>query len=135
MSYLLSKSKDAAVQGDDDDGDLSVRARVILTWMLALELLHKKVDEIRERAGLSYSSTLQRAGRVVWLGSLVYFNITSPSRLAVLSILWILCAAKLLQRIVFTEVEKRSYPDKSWIISFYMARMLESPQRIDDAVV
>ncbi|CAL4957036.1 unnamed protein product [Urochloa decumbens] len=120
MSYLFSEAMDAAGGSGDD---LSVRARMILTWMLSLELLRKKVDEIRAR-GSYYSSTLERAGRVVWLGSLIYFNITSPGGKAVFSILWILCATKLVQRIAFTEVEKRSYPDKSLIISSYMAQIM-----------
>ncbi|CAO2141876.1 unnamed protein product [Urochloa humidicola] len=124
MSYLFSEAMDAAGGSEDD---LSVRARVILTWMLSLELLRKKVDEIRTR-GSYYSSTLERAGRVVWLGSLIYFNIKSPGGKAVFSILWILCATKLVQRIVFTEVEKRFYPDKSLIISCYMAQIMGAPK-------
>nr|CAB3459837.1 unnamed protein product [Digitaria exilis] len=121
MSYLF---KDAVGEGASD---LPARAGVILPWMLALELLRKKLDEIRERD--SYAGAIQRAGRVAWLGSLVYYNITSAGRKAVFSILWILCSTKLVQRIVFTEVEKRSYPDKSWIISSYMGRLMSKDQK------
>ncbi|KAF8667043.1 hypothetical protein HU200_053217 [Digitaria exilis] len=120
MSYLF---KDAMGEGASD---LPERAGVILTWMLTLELLRKKLDEIRDRE--SYAGTVQRAGRAAWLGSLIYYNITSVGRKAVFSILWILCVTKLLQRIVFTEVEKRSYPDKSWIIYSYMGRIMSEDQ-------
>jgi hypothetical protein len=74
--------------------------------MLLVELLRKKVDEIRMKG---ISSSLQRAGRVVWLGSLVFFNIRSAGRKILFGILWILCATTVVQRIAFTEFGKRSY--------------------------
>uniref|UniRef100_A0A0D9WL66 DUF4220 domain-containing protein n=1 Tax=Leersia perrieri TaxID=77586 RepID=A0A0D9WL66_9ORYZ len=104
MSYLFSEAKNKNNGGKTDD--LSFMAGVILTWMLLVELIRKKVDEIAMRG---YSGTIHRAGRVVWLGSLVFFNIQSSGRRALFGVLWVLCATKLLQRIAFTEVGKRSY--------------------------
>ncbi|CAM0148893.1 unnamed protein product [Urochloa decumbens] len=136
MSYLFSEAKNAGHPKIDSTtvnaqvADLSLRAGLILAWMLLVELLRKKVDEIRMRG---FSGTFQRAGRVVWLGSLVFFNIESAGRKAVFSILWILCATKVLQRIVFTEVGKRSYAHgkNARLISSYMSQMLEKePQDV-----
>nr|CAB3469292.1 unnamed protein product [Digitaria exilis] len=112
MSYLFSEAKNAAYLSTSYStssthrvADLSLTAGLILTWMLLVELLRKKVDEIRMRG---YSGTIHRAGRVIWLGSLVFFNIRSAGRKAVFSVLWILCATKVAQRIAFTEVAKLS---------------------------
>ncbi|CAD6337957.1 unnamed protein product [Miscanthus lutarioriparius] len=136
MSYLFSEAKNtgsvsspATRSGVADD--LSLRAGMILAWMLLVELLRKKVDEIHMRG---YSGTIQRAGRVVWLGNLVFFNIGSAGRKAVFSILWILCATKLVQRVAFTVVGKRSYAHgkNPRLISSYMAEMLENHHRQDD---
>ncbi|KAJ1253826.1 hypothetical protein BS78_K176300 [Paspalum vaginatum] len=124
MSYLFSEAKNAAAGHSGSPVaakvDLPLRAGLILVWMLLVELLRKKVDEIRMRG---YSGTIQRAGRVAWLGSLVFFNIRSAGRKAVFSILWILCATKVLQRITFTEVGKRSYAHgkNARLISSYMS--------------
>ncbi|CAM0148891.1 unnamed protein product [Urochloa decumbens] len=100
MSYLFSEAKNAGYSKSSTTistqaADLSLRAGLILAWMLLVELLCKKVDEIRMRG---FSGTIQRAGRVVWLGSLVFFNIKSAGRKAVFSILWILCATKMLEQ-------------------------------------
>jgi hypothetical protein len=134
MSYLLSEAKNAgsttmsssstATASDEVNSDLPLRAGVILAWMPLVELLRKKVDEIRMRG---FSGTIQRAGRVIWLGSLVFFNIKSAGRQAVFSILWILCATKVLQRIAFTEIGKRSYAHgkNARLISSYMSQILE----------
>ncbi|CAL5050544.1 unnamed protein product [Urochloa decumbens] len=130
MSYLFSEAKNVRYTTSSSPtagaavADLSLTAGLILTWMLLVELLRKKVDEIRMRG---YSSTIQRAGRVVWLGSLVFFNIKSAGRKAVFSILWILCAVKVAQRITFTEVGKRSYAHgkNASVLTSYMAQMLE----------
>ncbi|XP_062227897.1 uncharacterized protein LOC133926133 [Phragmites australis] len=125
MSYLFSEAKNAGYStASARTADLSLMAGLILAWMLLVELLRKKVDEIRMRG---YSSTIQRAGRVAWLGSLVFFNIKSAGRKAVFSILWILCATKVVQRIAFTEVGKRSYAHgkNASVLTSYMAQMLE----------
>ncbi|TVU30356.1 hypothetical protein EJB05_21972, partial [Eragrostis curvula] len=135
MSYLFSEAKNAArhsatsatmssnTASGGGAGDLSLMAGLILAWMLLVELLRKKVDEIRMRG---YSGTIQRAGRVVWLGNLVFFNIKTAGRKAVFSILWILCATRVVQRIAFTELGKRSYAHgkNARVISSYMAQML-----------
>ncbi|OEL16018.1 hypothetical protein BAE44_0022963 [Dichanthelium oligosanthes] len=126
MSYLFSEAKGAGYSNSVSQltmDDLSLRAGLILTWMLIVELLRKKVDEIHMQG---YSGSIQRAGRVIWLGNLVFFNIRTSGRKAVFSILWILCATKLVQRIVFTEVGKRSYAHgkNARVISSYMAQML-----------
>ncbi|KAF8732694.1 hypothetical protein HU200_015027 [Digitaria exilis] len=127
MSYLFSETKNAGASSSAKrlgSADLSLRARIILAWMLMVELLRKKVDVIHMS---SYSGIIQRAGRVIWLGNLVFFNIENPGRKAVFSILWILCATKLVQRIAFTEVGKRSYAHgkNAWLISSYMVQMLQ----------
>uniref|UniRef100_A0A0A9GGQ6 DUF4220 domain-containing protein n=1 Tax=Arundo donax TaxID=35708 RepID=A0A0A9GGQ6_ARUDO len=95
--------------------------------MLLVELLRKKVDEIRMRG---YSGTIQRASRVAWLGNLVFFNIRTAGRKAVFSILWILCATRVVQRIAFTEIGKQSYAHgkNARVISSYMAQILEQDQ-------
>jgi hypothetical protein len=134
MSYLFSEAKNnhgsqyyTTTVGTGHVADLSLRAGIILAWMLLVELLRKKVDEIRMRG---YSGTIQRAGRVVWLGSLVFFNIRSTGRKAVFAILWILCATRVLQRIAFTEFGKRSYAHgkNARLISSYMAQILEQEE-------
>jgi hypothetical protein len=136
MSYLFSEAKNTRFAktttstGSTQVADLPLRAGLILSWMLLVELLRKKVDEIRMRG---FSGTIQRAGRVVWLGSLVFFNIDSAGRKAVFSILWILCATKVLQRIAFTEIGKRSYAHgkNARLVSSYMSQMLEREPRHD----
>lgn len=121
MSYLLSEAKNTSKERSSSrslvdrithgvnmpsDSDLPFTAGVILTWMLLVELIRKKVDEIAMRG---YSGTIHRAGRVAWLGNLVFLNIRSAGRRAIFGVLWVLCATKLVQRIAFTEVGKRSY--------------------------
>ncbi|GJN20869.1 hypothetical protein PR202_gb08302 [Eleusine coracana subsp. coracana] len=107
MCNVFSEAKNAAVARHSSAGDLPLMAGLILAWMLLLvELLCKRVDEIRMR-GLS--STDQRAGRVVWLGNLVFFNIKTTRRKVVFSILWNLYATRVVQRIVFIELGKRSH--------------------------
>ncbi|CAD6337961.1 unnamed protein product [Miscanthus lutarioriparius] len=138
MSYLFSEAKNnhssqyytPTTVSTGQVADLSLRAGLILAWMLLVELLRKKVDEIRMRG---YSGTIQRAGRVVWLGSLVFFNIRSTGRKAVFAILWILCATRVLQRIAFTEFGKRSYAHgkNARLLSSYMAQILEQQDEGD----
>ncbi|CAL5032916.1 unnamed protein product [Urochloa decumbens] len=125
MSYLFSEAKNIQdlIPRATTTG-LSLRASLILAWMLLVELLRRKVDEIRMRG---YSSTIQRAGRVVWLRSLVFFNISVVGQKALFSVLWILCVTRLLQRVVFTEVEKRSYAHgkNAGLINSYMIQTLQ----------
>ncbi|XP_037450517.1 uncharacterized protein LOC119320569 [Triticum dicoccoides] len=135
MSYLFSEAKNAgAAVGFDSsftgvkEKDFSLRAGLILVWMLLVELLRKKVDDSSWRG---YSGTIQRAGRVVWLGSLVFFNIQSVGRKVVFAVLWILCATKVVQRVAFAEVGKRSYLHgrNAWLITSYMAQTLKADRR------
>lgn len=134
MSYLFSEAKNAGYHPSSGMADLSLRAGLILAWMLLVELLRKKLDEIPMKG---YSNTIQRAGRVAWLGSLVFFNIKSAGRKAVFSILWILCATKVVQRIAFTEIGKRSYSHggkNAWLLTSYMAQMAPGNQHgVDQA--
>uniref|UniRef100_A0ACD5Y9L4 Uncharacterized protein n=1 Tax=Avena sativa TaxID=4498 RepID=A0ACD5Y9L4_AVESA len=129
MSYFFSEAKSAPGTASYSSytgvKDFSLRAGLILIWMLLVELLRRKVDNIRMQG---YSGTIQRLGRVVWLGSLVFFNIQSVGRKAVFGILWILCATKMVQRIAFAEVIKRSYVhDKNTrVITSYMAQLLKA---------
>ncbi|XP_062201366.1 uncharacterized protein LOC133903902 [Phragmites australis] len=137
MSYLFSEAKNTGTVSSaavSQKSDLSLRAGVILVWMLLVELLRKKVDEIHMRG---YSSTIQRAGRVIWLGSLVFFNIRSAGRKAFFGILWVLCAAKVVQRIAFTEVGKRSYAygKNARLITSYMSQRLRREQHDTRVIV
>ncbi|RCV33074.1 hypothetical protein SETIT_7G053600v2 [Setaria italica] len=130
MSYLFSEAKN---KGDLPSAGLSLRALLILAWMLLVELLRRKVDEIRMRG---YTSTIQRAGRVVWLGSLVFFNINIVAQRALFSMLWILCVTRLLQRLAFTEVEKRSYAHgkNAGLINSYMAQQMLGAHDVDQVI-
>ncbi|KAG2609043.1 uncharacterized protein LOC120704781 [Panicum virgatum] len=137
MSYLFSEAKNAGFSSSPTPTpltttDLSLRAVLILAWMLLVELLRKKVDVIHMH---SYSGTVQRAARVIWLGNLVFFNIRAISRKVVFSVLWIICATKLVQRIAFTEAGKRSYAHgkNARVISSYMAQMLVEHCRLSSA--
>uniref|UniRef100_A0A0E0L755 DUF4220 domain-containing protein n=1 Tax=Oryza punctata TaxID=4537 RepID=A0A0E0L755_ORYPU len=140
MSYLFSEAKNAGVvcSGGGGDGgggtgpvELSLRARLILVWMLLVELLRKKVEEIRMEAW--HTGTVERAGRVAWLGSLVFFNLRAAGRKAVFGILWTLCAAKLVQRMTYTEVGKRSfaYGKNAKLVISYMSQMLENDVEVE----
>ncbi|CAD6341681.1 unnamed protein product [Miscanthus lutarioriparius] len=132
MSYLFSEAKNAAVGASFSSSatsgraaaELSMGAGLILAWMLLVELLPKKVDEICMRG---FSGSIQRAGRVVWLGSLVFFNIRSTGRKALFAILWILCATRVVQRIAYTEIGKNSYAHgkNARLINSYMAKKLK----------
>ncbi|KAG0512481.1 hypothetical protein BDA96_10G017400 [Sorghum bicolor] len=131
MSYLFSEAKNAATATaagatsfSSSAAELSMGAGLILAWMLLVELLRKKVDEIRMRG---FSGSIQRAGRVVWLGSLVFFNIRSTGRKALFAILWILCATRVVQRIAYTEIGKNSYAHgkNARLINSYMAKKLQ----------
>ncbi|RLN11853.1 hypothetical protein C2845_PM09G01110 [Panicum miliaceum] len=135
MSYLFSEAKNAGFSSSPTPTpvtDLSLRAGLILAWMLLVELLRKKVDVIHMR---SYSGTVQRAARVIWPANLVFFNIRAISRKLVFSVLWIICATKLAQRIAFTEVGKRSYAhgkNARFISSYMLAhQMLEQHRDVE----
>ncbi|TVU13551.1 hypothetical protein EJB05_40611, partial [Eragrostis curvula] len=133
MSYLFSEAKNAVPAqwmgptAASRGSDLSLKAGLILAWMLLVELLRKKADEVRMRG---YSGSIMRAGRVVWLGNLVFFNIKSAGRKALFSILWILCATRVVQRIAYTEIGKRSYEHgkNPRLISSCMAQIMPKKQ-------
>uniref|UniRef100_A0A0D9WL67 DUF4220 domain-containing protein n=1 Tax=Leersia perrieri TaxID=77586 RepID=A0A0D9WL67_9ORYZ len=118
MSYLFSEAKNGPVAGGDkssctrEDRNLSLLARVILMWMLLVELLRKKV----------YSSLIAHASSVAWLGNLVFFNLKAAGQKALFGVLWVLCAAKLVQRVAITEIGKRSFAHgkNARLISSYM---------------
>ncbi|KAJ1275155.1 hypothetical protein BS78_05G114600 [Paspalum vaginatum] len=130
MSYLFSEAKNQSTAGHL--GELSVRARTILMWMLLVELLRKKVEAILLTAGMQgYSSMIDRAGRVAWLGSLVFFNLRGTGKKALYGILWVLAAAKLVQRFVTIELAKRSfaYGKNPQLLASYMPLMLKLQQQ------
>ncbi|TVU27401.1 hypothetical protein EJB05_30010, partial [Eragrostis curvula] len=136
MSYLFSSAKDAAVavarsRGDTKiiDDSLLVRTWIILENMLFVELLRKKVDVIRMRG---YSEIIQRAGRFVWLGSLIFFNVKNIGARTWAIGLWIFCSCQLVHKIAVAEVLKRSHPDQSWLISSYMAQILPQAHVVDE---
>lgn len=78
--------------------------------------------------GVWHTGIVERAGRVVWLGSLVFFNLRGAGRKSVFGILWLLCVAKLAQRVTFTLVGKNSlaHGKNPRLIISYMARMLHN---------
>jgi hypothetical protein len=99
MSYLFSEAKNNNGAAAYDTGSKTE------LWMLLVELLREKVEVIHMQG---YSGTLERAGRTLWLGSLVFVNLEATGRKAMAGILWVVCLSKLLQRIAFTEFGKRS---------------------------
>jgi len=128
MSYLFSEAKNQSTAGRLED--LSVRARTILMWMLLVELLRKKVESILLTAGMQgYSDMVDRAARVIWLGSLVFLNLKSTGKKTLYGILWVLAAAKLAQRFLTVEVAKRSfaYRKNPRLLCAYMDQMLKLP--------
>ncbi|XP_066335635.1 uncharacterized protein [Miscanthus floridulus] len=132
MSYLFSEAKSTSAASKVED--LSVRARIILMWMLLVELLRKKVEAILLTAAgggtQGYSAMVQRATRVVWLGSLVFFNLRSAGKKSLYGMLWVFVAAKFVQRSVAIEVGKRSfaYGKNPQLVAAYMPPMLELQQ-------
>ncbi|CAL5076413.1 unnamed protein product [Urochloa decumbens] len=135
MSYLFSEAKN---EGDTSaanpsrssysqlGNELSLRARTILMWMLLVELLRKKVEAILVSVGMQwYSGTLDRFARIVWLGYLVFYNVRSPGKKAIYGTLWVLTAAKFLQRVVVKEVLERSfaYGRSTRLLNSYMAQV------------
>jgi hypothetical protein len=124
-SYLFSEAKNQSKAGHQED--LSIHARTILMWMLLVELLRKKVESILLTAGIqAYSHTVERGGRVIWLGNLIFFSLKSTGKKALYGILWVLAAAKLVQKFVIIELAKRSfaYRKNPRLLSAYMAEML-----------
>ncbi|CAM0147277.1 unnamed protein product [Urochloa decumbens] len=140
MSYLFSEAKNVPMLGAGRNmrgtrPDLPLRARMILTWMLLVELLRKKVEAILVKSGVQQggSSIIGHVTSVLWLGYLVFFNLKGAGRKAVFGILWVLCATKLVQRIFITELGKRSfaYGKNARLLSSYMAQMLRAKDKDD----
>ncbi|KAL6606518.1 hypothetical protein ACP70R_042171 [Stipagrostis hirtigluma subsp. patula] len=130
MSYLFSEAKNEGGAGRGQRIELSLRARTILSWMLLVELLRKKVEEFLVIGGTAYSGTIERATRIGWLGYLVFHSLRSSGKKALYSILWVLAAAKLVQRFVTSELAKRSfaYGKNPRLLASYMAQMLQEEQ-------
>ncbi|KAL6861426.1 hypothetical protein ACP4OV_017126 [Aristida adscensionis] len=125
-TYLFSEAKNN--NQDKEKGELPVRARMILMWMLLVELLRKKAEAILVSAGVKgYSGTIERAARIGWLGYLVFNNLKSVGRKAFYGILWVLAAAKLVQRFVTSELARRSFAHgkNPQLLDSYMAKMLQ----------
>ncbi|XP_044958823.1 uncharacterized protein LOC123410018 [Hordeum vulgare subsp. vulgare] len=127
MSYLFSEAKNTG--GDD----FPVRARLILSWMLLVELIRKNVEAIPTTVAMQkgYAGIIGQANSVSWLGYLVFFNLKGAGRVAVFGILWMLCAAKFVQRAAYTEIGKRSfaYGKNARLLSSYMDQMLAQLRR------
>ncbi|XP_010237030.1 uncharacterized protein LOC100844324 [Brachypodium distachyon] len=151
MSYLFSEAKNEAaalVVGNTDSSsyysqlgtELSLRARTILMWMLLVELLRKKVEAILVNVAVkSYTSTIDRASRIAWLGYLVFYNLRSTGKKAVYGILWVLGAAKFLQRLAINELLRHSlaYGKNAELLSSYMAQIMlqEQDNQHQDGVI
>uniref|UniRef100_A0A453JFP1 DUF4220 domain-containing protein n=2 Tax=Aegilops tauschii subsp. strangulata TaxID=200361 RepID=A0A453JFP1_AEGTS len=140
MSYLFSEAKkdNATTMTGTGTGssqlgaELSLRARTILMWMLLVELLRKKVEAILVNVGMQwYSGTIDRAARIVWLGYLVFYNVKSTGKRVIYGTLWVLAAAKLLQRVAINELLKRSfaYGRNAQLLNSYMTQMLHEEER------
>uniref|UniRef100_J3MAT8 DUF4220 domain-containing protein n=1 Tax=Oryza brachyantha TaxID=4533 RepID=J3MAT8_ORYBR len=130
-SYLFSEAKN--VPGADGSGELPLRARLILAWMLLVELLRKKAEGTvtgTKGAG-GGGGPAGRAGRVAFLGSLVFFNIHGAGRKAVFGALWVVAAAKLVQRVAIAEFVKRSFAfgKNPQLLAGYMPQTLEQHER------
>jgi hypothetical protein len=140
MSYLFSEAKNqgATAGGGQMTEELSLRARVILMWMLLVELLRKKVEAILVGGTREYSRTIERAAGIAWLGYLVFHNLRSAGKKALYGIFWVFAAAKLVQRFVTLELAKRSfaYGKNATLVTSYMAQILkeeeEEQQQQDD---
>ncbi|KAM3195447.1 hypothetical protein ACQJBY_071525 [Aegilops geniculata] len=131
MSYLLSQAKSYAEERHQKD--LPVQARLILLWMLFVELLRKKVEAILVSGGMhkGYSGIISHATTVAWLGYLVFFNLKEAGQVAVFGTLWLICAAKFVQRVAFTEIGRRSlaHGKNARLLSSYMAQLLQAGRR------
>jgi hypothetical protein len=145
MSYLFSEAKKATVDKSifvnlkqrQQADDLPLLARVILTWMLLVELLRKKVEAILITTGMHvYSSLISHASSVAWLGNLVFFNLQAAGQKALFGVLWVLCTAKLVQRVAITEIGKRSYAHgkNARLISSYMAQLPKLRRHVVEGV-
>ena len=136
MSYLFSEAKNqgATTATGAAGTELSLRARVILMWMLLVELLRKKVEAILVGGTQGYSGTIERAARIAWLGYLVFYNLRSAGKKALYGIFWVLAAAKLVQRFVTLELAKRSfaYGKNPTLVASYMAQILKEEEEEDD---
>uniref|UniRef100_A0A0E0PSR1 DUF4220 domain-containing protein n=1 Tax=Oryza rufipogon TaxID=4529 RepID=A0A0E0PSR1_ORYRU len=135
-SYLFSEAKND-VPGAAD-AELPLRARLILAWMLLVELLRKKVEAtVTGTKGAGGGGPASRAGRVAFLGYLVFFNVHGAGRKAVFGVLWVFAAAKLVQRVAIGEFVKRSFAfgKNPQLLAGYMAQTLERRPRRDDELM
>ncbi|GJN35890.1 hypothetical protein PR202_gb24705 [Eleusine coracana subsp. coracana] len=134
MSYLFSEAKNEESGNNagwtTTETELSFRARTILLWMLLVELLRKKVEAILVSVPGGYSGSIERAARIAWLGYLVFHNIRSAGKRALYGALWVLAAAKLVQRFVTLELGKRSfaYGKNPQLCAAYMDQILHEEQ-------
>ncbi|CAN6202771.1 unnamed protein product [Urochloa humidicola] len=137
MSYLFSEAKNKGATASTGQAgqvtELSLRARVILMWMLLVELLRKKAEAILA-GGQGYSGTIERAARITWLGYLVFYNLTAAGKRALYGILWVLAAAKMVQRSLTSDVARRSFAfgRNPILVSSYMAQILKQHTGSDD---
>ncbi|KAF0902430.1 hypothetical protein E2562_016265 [Oryza meyeriana var. granulata] len=124
-SYLFSEAKND-FPGAKSDAELPLRARLILAWMLLVELLRKKAEATGAGGGPA-----SRAGRVAFLGYLVFFNVHGAGRKAVFGALWVVAAAKLVQRVAIGEFVKRSFAfgKNPQLLAGYMAQTLGQRER------
>ncbi|BAF18546.1 uncharacterized protein [Oryza sativa Japonica Group] len=131
-SYLFSEAKNDVPGAAAADAELPLRARLILAWMLLVELLRKKVEAtVAGTKGASGGGPTSRAGRVAFLGYLVFFNVHGAGRKAVFGVLWVFAAAKLVQRVAIGEFVKRSFAfgKNPQLLAGYMAQTLEQQER------
>ncbi|CAD6268006.1 unnamed protein product [Miscanthus lutarioriparius] len=109
------------------------------SWMLLVELLRTKVETILVNVGAqSYSSTMDRASRISWLGYLVFYSLSGTGKKAIYGTLWVFAAAKLLQRVAINELLKRSFTygrnaeQLGWYMDLILRRNKKQDQHPDD---
>ncbi|KAL5227824.1 hypothetical protein ABZP36_016089 [Zizania latifolia] len=132
-SYLFSEAKKIPGAADEEiNRELPLRARLILVWMLLIELLRRKVEgAVAGIKGRAAGRPANRVGRALFLGYLVFFNFADAGRKALFGVLWVVVAAKLVQRLTILKFVKRSFAigKNPPLLAAYMAQTLEEQKR------
>ncbi|KAG8053474.1 hypothetical protein GUJ93_ZPchr0001g32438 [Zizania palustris] len=130
-SYLFSEAKKSPGGNDGVNHELPLRARLILIWMLLIELLRRKAEgAVAGIKGRAAGNPANRVGRALFLGYLVFFNVPDAGRKAVFAVLWVVVAAKLVHRLVIAKFVKDSFAigKNPPLLAAYMAQTLEQEQ-------
>ncbi|KAL6661411.1 hypothetical protein ACP70R_000795 [Stipagrostis hirtigluma subsp. patula] len=145
MSYLFSEAKNSPPcatslgRAGNDSSALSPRARMILMWMILVQLLRKKLEGFLAAADTpGYLGTIFSHGSgVFWLGYLVFSNLKSTGQKAVFGIFWLIGAVKFVQRVVINELGRRSLAygrNNARLVSSYMATVIDKDTQVQPVV-